>query len=749
MGETKRKSTVSGDKPPSVKRQRVSRACDQCRAAREKCDGIQPICFTCASSNRNCSYTTNPKKRGIQPGYIRTLELALASLLVNVPGCEQSLKSTLQDEKGQALLSGSDTEGSNKLHRKWRRNPVCKAIDGLLSGSGAEEALAEASPLEEDEEGDEQPTQSIAEASILTPDSHILQFSGFHAETNASNFDQMQGSSGIMNTTTLASRPSSYVNTLPGDVSKPQYKIKLPGNIWRLFDVYFAYTHCWLPMVEKEYNLKMSYLYPKEGLNIIPGSPGSGDHAELWSILAVASVQDTASKPLGGGREGASKDQLSPIEIRSIARSMIPESRRTLEKGHISALLLLSLIELGTQDFSAAWMLVGHAVRGALSLGHPLSATIGLEPFSDSQQRLGRVKPLLLACFVLDTLLSLQLGKHPYLRREQAQELGLLKEEGLDEWQPWAGCDGLTGEKGPVPSRSRSPMFSVSIFNHLVRLCSVVNDTFHGNGQVVSPETKQRLLSWFSELPPNLRPANLIDEEETTPQILNLFLAYSFARAVYKGSPMDLDSMTEARLTLERYTKTLGCAAMPPLFVSYLEVFQRSDNSTSDYFGVLQSRINRAWKGSEQVSLESEEKLPSPFFSHAKSPSLGTSRHVAYSPQTDVGSTNTQSAVNVDFSTFTPNNPLPQLDLHRSQSIYDGNYLERYNSSGSMDLDALFDDLTSLDGAERLDTQPQFMQNLGFAPNANLADLLTSDFGQIDPMMGLYGEPGNMGYNPG
>ncbi|KAK2071421.1 hypothetical protein P8C59_005849 [Phyllachora maydis] len=42
--------------PEPPKRQRVSRACDQCRAAREKCDGIQPQCHPCLSQNRPCTY---------------------------------------------------------------------------------------------------------------------------------------------------------------------------------------------------------------------------------------------------------------------------------------------------------------------------------------------------------------------------------------------------------------------------------------------------------------------------------------------------------------------------------------------------------------------------------------------------------------------------------------------------------------------------------------------------------------------
>jgi hypothetical protein len=43
------------------------------------------------------------------------------------------------------------------------------------------------------------------------------------------------------------------------------------------------------------------------------------------------------------------------------------------------------------------------------------------------------------------------------------------------------------------------------------------------------------------------------------------------------------------------------------------------------------------------------------------------------------------------------------------------------------DLESFFDDLASLDSTNKLETRPQFMQNLGFAPDANMADLF-SDF---------------------
>jgi hypothetical protein len=64
--------------------------------------------------------------------------------------------------------------------------------------------------------------------------------------------------------------------------------------------------------------------------------------------------------------------------------------------------------------------------------------------------------------------------------------------------------------------------------------------------------------------------------------------------------------------------------------------------------------------------------------------------------------------------------------------------IDVHDPIASRDIESFFDELASLDGAERLNSHPQFMQNLGFAPDANLADLLTSDSGQYNTITSPY-----------
>jgi hypothetical protein len=106
----------NGTESTPAKRSRVSRACDQCRASREKCDGVKPVCHTCDSQKRACTYDEPPKKRGIQPNYIRTLELTLAWLFQTVPETQAALSRSLPILNGPAQRCVFSPEASALEH---------------------------------------------------------------------------------------------------------------------------------------------------------------------------------------------------------------------------------------------------------------------------------------------------------------------------------------------------------------------------------------------------------------------------------------------------------------------------------------------------------------------------------------------------------------------------------------------------------------------------------------------------------
>jgi hypothetical protein len=759
MTDSKRKGRSSQgteNAPPAKKpRVRVSRACDQCRSAREKCDGIQPTCFTCASSNRDCSYTLNPKRRGIHRGYIRTLELTLAWAVGNVPNCDVALKGLLQDEKGQAMLSGADTAAVEKMHRKWRKTPVCKHIDRILSGpsDGPIEDL-EVSPPEEDDDDDED--ENIIpfnpEASLMTPESQ-------HIDTREG-YQQRKG--------TLSGRPRTAESLQQPADTQPSENLAgtllvLPDNFWRLLDIYFAYTHSWLPIVEKEKILKICYSYPPEGLQIDPSAIGSGSHAELWSIFALAAFQDV---PAARGPATETPEMLG-AQMRKTARNLLPEDPSAFELGHVNSLIISILIDIGSRKFVPAWTTLGLAIRAA-SLHEPKDKGL----VSDKS------KATVLGCFILETFLAVELRKMPSFRRDQAMQIGFLDEEGMDEWQPWVGCEGFGTsaiDAGSAAKRSHSPMLAKSTFNQLVKLCYGIND--HAVGQICNIQTneEQYLYDWIQNFPKSFGPLHSLRVNESTPQRLNLFLAYLFTRAVCSPQSYS-NAVDEALGVFDHYSSALGHPTMPPIFQLFLDTFQQCpsmDGLGQNRLAGIRSRLVKLWEprsGAENVFSPSASSLFAVPAIISQSPDIHNRQtqhrrsitqdfheqhEIPPNSLPDVlqqGNKpvfpNTSQTANSYPETLSPHNQLssfPPATNTTHQPSYSSPYdnfdtsLDRYNApmrsisghpvgstSGFTDLDAMFDDLTSFDGVDS-GLQPQFMQNLGFAPNADLAEYMGFD----------------------
>lgn len=667
----KRKTAEGGDEAPA-KRQRVSRACDQCRAAREKCDGIRsPGCFTCLSSNRECTYTTPPKKRGIQPGYIRTLELTLAWIFENCPGAESTLTGAIASDQIAALLSGKDTDGAYKLHRAWRRSSSCKELEKLLGSGKADPAYSpDADSAEETSQA-----HDVATAPVRTPAAHT-------------------------------SSEKTFVATLP-------------NNTWRLLDVYFAYTHTWLPILQKHDMLKLAYTYGEHGVHLSPGE--SPEHAELWALLALGAVQEEVVSAPASARTSR--------PVYETARRLIPDERGKQSVSHVKALILLSLINVGSKDWTAAWLLLGQAINIAIDLG--LHKANALDH--------ARSKHTILACFFLERILCSHLSRVPRLDSGDIAALGPVEEEGLEEWETWSGCDGFTQanntHRESIRSSSRSPSHSLSIFNQLV----VLSNGLPGPSMSIS-------------FPPHLQQA---DSRMTTPQLLHLHILQSCC----------VGNTNQTEQLLAEFSNRFGIAAMPAVFRIYLETAGRSATATlqAGSRGLLPdivTSIDRVWSqgtvGSQDRSLHSLDGMT--FTPDLRKQSLQNTKpqslYPTSAPHAGRGSLSSQygdasksamvlgggpTGLHPDFVTSPVATRTPQTASAAplGNRMDDMPPLERFKSNNSIDMEALFDELASLDGAESADHQPLFMQNLGLAPNADLNDVLASDFG-FDPLLSTY-----------
>ncbi|KAF2165828.1 hypothetical protein M409DRAFT_24115 [Zasmidium cellare ATCC 36951] len=622
-------------KADRAKRVRVSRACDQCRAGREKCDGAQPTCQTCEIQNRSCTYHEQPKKRGIQPNYIRTLELTLAWLLQTYPGCEVKLSQLLPNpnEEVHQLIAFKEANASDALHAVWRNGIVCRQIDQLLSG-----ATIEIPQQTDDDSG----------AAQLNDSAYGGNGTDF-GEVNVPYHSPPQSAPSDGHAALLDVQGSGLPFSPPqGSFSQPQSsvaRLQLPTKAWSMLEDYFTFTQTWLPITEKHDILKLMYSYPAPGL---PRNEAvSSDHAELWSIMTWA-----AARMEGEARMEASR-------CRDIARSLIPkEANITL--GHVKTLLILGLVDLLNATLLPAWLTIGSAVR--------LMAHLTSQENTGSSLIGDRVKHTYLAAFVLESTIASQTGALAHLKPEDITSVGPVEEDGLDEWSPWQDPANESGSQ-------KSPARSISTFNELVRMALRRPPSLTATPQ--SPHPPQELSVVFDLL----RNGSANNSRQHPSALL--------ANRRQSDQNTDLNNLP-----------TVGATSI---------THARTHSSPMDFWNVQPSGS----QGLQGMSLETQY----PFMSIPNE-----------TTESLPGSTPAQMTV----STATPSLWLGESSHARMPEPHQHSQAGPTSQAGAGG--DIFEELAMLDRTDSTQ-KPNFMENLGFGPDLDLAEFFGADYQPSDPLL--------------
>ncbi|KAL5120390.1 hypothetical protein ACEQ8H_001680 [Pleosporales sp. CAS-2024a] len=636
-------------------------------------------------------------QRGLPPGYIRGIELALALICQQNPDIEASLVTRLGQEN--TVLLAKDTKESNRLHKNWRKSKICKELNKKLNGdqAGGDDEEAMSSGDDEDagiEQGNNAPLiHDGATTGLVTPQSGVHRLVGPVTVTK-----------NAMEHLALTS---------------------LPSDCWHLLEVYSTYTQCWFPISEKLDVLKLSYSYPSHGLHLSSDMLDSGQHAEMWSVLTLSACRNI-SKNHGNQELDSSTRSRSMYKT---TQSLIPNELGKFELGHVKALLNLALVNLWTASLDAAWVLVGAASRILTALDEAAHST-------DS-----RYVHVVASCFVLDSLLGLALNRRPYLEKADVEHAGAVQEDGLEEWQPWVGeLDSTIGHT------SRLPTLALSSFNCLVDLVNILGTSAqHSDAR---RDASLRLSHWKSALNPKFDYIRTVATSiPLTPPAVLLQLAHFVTMFAISPSHSSIQRVLEL---MESSQERLGPQKLPPVIVCLLRYVERIGRTLTldqtmrrriekiihDFTAVISlapiegrysmpMATNMPYAGRLQDQFATNEHLAPPFNPHFAGPMVVPQEQQAHSSSLLEDLLPDMKHIQQPQANLSPNAANPDLTSPN---------LDAYDPSIPGDLETFFDELASLHGAQKLQNQPQFMQNLGFAPEVSMADLLATQSGHFMPV---------------
>ncbi|KAF4551742.1 Fungal specific transcription factor domain-containing protein 27 [Elsinoe fawcettii] len=640
------------------------------------------------ASGRDCSYTTNPKKRGIQPGYIRTLESALALLFQRDIGAQRYLSAQLKS-RGQLRQLAKDGAHSEDVHAVWTNSNVCKQIDAILSGS----------PSADIDNMVDGPEDDTLLQSALPPEAGAVGTSrGLPQDYNPGPSLQQPLSGGIVS-------------------GKALHTIELPTDFWSLIDHYNAYTHNWLPISEKNDVLKTAYSYPLQGPEA--SLETSGAHAELWAIVALSSRQTGASS-------------LQTQEYAKIARGFIPDERGKFAKGHIRSLLLLCLLSTGDGDLTSAWYMVGFASRILLHL-----------KLREGPAGEGKSRHLFMGCVLVDNIVSSLVDLPAHLSPANGVNVDKLDEDGLEEWSPWQPPAHFLNQTNGNAS-GREPGRSLSTFNALldafisipapqhqartgrtpqqVHVCIMITWKAFKSGRLSSVEYQAQLVDFVerfgavggtASVPPSVIPL-LREVPNQSLTTFSVTLLQNWTQTTHESvSPRGNSAVDHTRrisaATANTFERPMGVPPTPGI----------PNEHWAPNLSTMNTGIRRSVSfGQEHMQRQFADPRQNVF--HGPSV-VGTQQRNPYG---------TQPSMNLDDMS---NNlgEMPNTNTTTNQDtpsgVSDGG---GFNS----EFEAIFEEMAQLDTARQLN-DPQFMQNLGLGPDSDLRAFFGPDYQETDPLL--------------
>jgi hypothetical protein len=495
----------------------------------------------CQSAGRKCVYANTAKRRGLQSGYVRGLETLLGLVVRYHPDTQAQIEKLLRrQETKDCLLGGHDSETCIQL---WRASASFRRINSVIQQQSCD--LEDESPPPEDD---------AVDFSALRPSG------GSEIEANDTGTCFRQSNPIPTSHTNSTCEPTTENSGTTARDMFDLFKQPFPPHTIELMEDYFAYTHSWFPILERQKLLRVMHSQPGSMAHDRQVTD-MGYRMSLWALIAYT----VAARPQLSQRHAMLNPQNLEISIR--ARALIDDDDFSI--GHVQAVLILVLLRLKLGHVHAAWVLVAQAVRMIDLLDH--------------RPHLKRYRQVFQGCIILDNFVSTLLRRPPYLSDDQLTNHDVLniedeeEDESLEEWDVWTvPPQSAAHSKEEVPSRG--PLRALSTFKFIfeVMCYSSKFSSDETRDQEIINSDLEYLQNWRLNLPAYCQWTD--SPESLKPPILVLHLSFNFviSTLLSKSCNMDIASVAlcaeTAKLStilLEKYTRVTGNAWVPPLFLGF------------------------------------------------------------------------------------------------------------------------------------------------------------------------------------
>ncbi|CDH54184.1 cutinase transcription factor 1 alpha [Lichtheimia corymbifera JMRC:FSU:9682] len=456
------------DDPSGSKRQRVSKACEQCRRKKVKCDGALPLCGNCVALQIQCTYKESTRKRGPPKGYIEAIEGRLHRL-------EALLGSIVQegDPRFQAVMNELNAPLETAYGELVRPRPMQRA---MIAGfeEPADMRNVEEMHRHHNDPGKMATVDSVNDnmCNVSIDESGQLRYYG-----RSSGFYMLQGSKNFHNGSFQFS--SGGQEAAAGGIRVDPFEIPPEDLSNHLLDLYFKYFYPLIPLLHKKKFMR--------SLN---------DKSNPPSPLLLNAIYAVASRVSSDSRVRTDPDQ--PDTAGEVfferARLLLDLEFNNFRISTVQSLLLMSSHQNGALRPTRGWIYSGMAFRMAQNLGlHRNCDTWNLSE-EEKQER----KRTFFCCFVIDRLTCAMHGRSP-----------MIDERDYDTPYPTENDEDDVG---------RTPRIMEN-FTQLIRLCEILGDILRdlymvkGRKQLSVMATPDSVIStldralnqWMAKLPPSLR----------------------------------------------------------------------------------------------------------------------------------------------------------------------------------------------------------------------------------------------------